>query len=107
MQLLFIFKRILLTASMVGGRKWVALQWSLRMDKQIEAFTMFLVVTVVFTLIPIVPAWLTYRITPNQTIGLKGPLQGLTVRATGAFAAYLIVLMIIVYSILPNAVGSI
>jgi hypothetical protein len=55
-----------------------------------------------------VPAWLTYKITPDQKIFVagswsQGPLGKLTVRATGAFAAYFVVLLCVTKFILPNA----
>jgi hypothetical protein len=40
---------------------------------------------------PMVPAILIYALFPKQPIGVKGPLGTLTVSATGAFAAYVIV----------------
>jgi len=42
---------------------------------------------------PLVPAVVTYKLFPDTSVGLSGPLQGLTVRATGAFAAYTIVFL--------------
>jgi hypothetical protein len=62
----------------------------------------FLVLLGVWVLLPLVPAWLTYRITPDQTLGLSGPLQGLTLRASGAFAAYLVVLLLVALYGLPR-----
>lgn len=43
---------------------------------------------------PLVPAVVTYKLFPDTTVGLSGPLAGLTVRATGAFAAYTIVFLL-------------
>jgi hypothetical protein len=57
---------------------------------------LFVLVLGVWMMLPIIPAWLTYRITPDQKIGARGPLSELTVRTTGAFAAYLIVLLVAV-----------
>jgi hypothetical protein len=42
-------------------------------------------------LLPLVPAVLIYRLFPNTSVAVSGPLAQLTVRASGAFAAYLIV----------------
>ena len=58
-------------------------------------FLLFLLLLIVWVSFPLLPAWLTFKITPNQTVGLKGPLQGLTVRTTGAFAAYLVIFLIV------------
>jgi hypothetical protein len=46
------------------------------------------------TIGPLVPAVVTYKLFPDTSVGLSGPLQGLTVRATGAFAAYTIVFLL-------------
>ncbi|CAN7741769.1 hypothetical protein [Variovorax sp. LjRoot178] len=44
---------------------------------------------------PLLPAWLTYRITPEQDLGLRGPFQGMTLRATGSFVAYIVVAILL------------
>ncbi len=48
-----------------------------------------------WVLLPLVPAVLIYLIFPKTQTRLAGPFQGLTVRATGAFAAYFIVFLAI------------
>jgi len=45
-----------------------------------------------FVLLPIVPAYLIFSKFPDTQVAVSGPFQQLTVRATGAFAAYLITL---------------
>lgn len=45
--------------------------------------------------IPLVPAVVIYRLFPDTKVGLSGPLQGLTVKAGGAFAAYIITLIVV------------
>lgn len=45
--------------------------------------------------IPLVPAVIIYRLFPDTKVGLSGPLQGLTVNAGGAFAAYIITLIVV------------
>jgi hypothetical protein len=45
----------------------------------------------IWILLPLVPAILIYRLFPSSTVAVSGPLANLTVRATGAFAAYLII----------------
>jgi len=40
---------------------------------------------------PLLPAILIYTLFPSTTVAVSGPLAALTVRSTGAFAAYLIV----------------
>jgi hypothetical protein len=39
-------------------------------------------------LLPLLPAVVIYHLFPDTKVGLSGPLQGLTVKAGGAFAAY-------------------
>ena len=46
-----------------------------------------------WVLLPLVPAVLIYLIFPRTQVGLAGPFSGLTIRASGAFAAYFIVLL--------------
>ena len=46
-----------------------------------------------WVLLPLVPAVLIYLIFPRTEVGLAGPFSGLTIRASGAFAAYFIVLL--------------
>jgi hypothetical protein len=46
-----------------------------------------------WVLLPLVPSILIYLIFPKTETALKGPFSGLTVRASGAFAAYFIVLL--------------
>lgn len=64
------------------------------MDPGSKALLGFLGLLVAWVTIPLLPAWLTFRITPKQRLGLKGPFQGLTLQTGGAFTAYLIVLMV-------------
>jgi hypothetical protein len=45
----------------------------------------------VWVLLPLVPAILIYLLFPNTSVAVSGPLANLTVRASGAFAAYLVV----------------
>jgi hypothetical protein len=45
----------------------------------------------VWVLLPLVPAILIYLLFPSTSVAVSGPLANLTVRASGAFAAYLVV----------------
>ena len=63
------------------------------MDANLKALLSLLLMFSCWLVVPLLPAWITYRITPDQRIGLKGPMQQLTIRAGGAFAAYLILLV--------------
>ena len=47
-----------------------------------------------WVLLPLVPAVLIYLIFPKSVVALKGPFSGLTIRASGAFAAYFIILLV-------------
>jgi hypothetical protein len=65
------------------------------MDKELEAFVMLLALIGVLAALPLLPAWATYRITPDQELFLQGPFKGLKLRAAGAFVAYLVVLLVL------------
>ncbi|MGH6847909.1 MAG: hypothetical protein ACREC0_10870 [Methylocella sp.] len=53
-----------------------------------------IVLFTVWALLPLVPAVLIYLLFPDTSVAVSGPLANLTVRAGGAFAAYLIVLLV-------------
>jgi len=44
-----------------------------------------------WVIVPLIPAVLIYKVFPNSVVTTSGKLAGLTVKATGAFAGYLIV----------------
>lgn len=46
-----------------------------------------------WVLLPLAPAILIYKLFPDTQTGFSGPFSGLTIRATGAFAAYFIVFL--------------
>jgi uncharacterized membrane protein (GlpM family) len=46
---------------------------------------------VIWVALPLMPAILIYRLFPSTTVAVSGPLAHLTVKAGGAFAAYLII----------------
>jgi hypothetical protein len=48
----------------------------------------------VWVLLPLVPAILIYRLFPNTAVAVSGPLSNLTLKASGAFAAYFIILLV-------------
>jgi hypothetical protein len=58
---------------------------------------------VVWVLLPMIPAILIYRLFPNTTVAVSGPLASLTVRAGGAFAGYLAVFAAIYVLVRPAA----
>jgi hypothetical protein len=45
-------------------------------------------------LLPLIPAVIIFRLFPSTEVGLEGPLQGLTINATGAFAAYVVTVLL-------------
>ena len=49
---------------------------------------------IIWVLLPLAPAVLIYLLFPNTPVAVSGPLSGLTVRAGGAFGAYLVVLLL-------------
>lgn len=64
------------------------------MSEHLQALLLLLLLFVAWLGVPLLPAWVTYLITPNQRLGLTGPLEQLTVRASGAFAAYVVLLLL-------------
>jgi hypothetical protein len=67
-----------------------------RMPMQREELILFSLIGLytVWVLMPMVPAIIIYRLFPNTAVAVSGPLAGLTVRASGAFAAYLILFVV-------------
>ena len=45
-------------------------------------------------LLPILPAVIIYRIFPDTKVAAQGPLRGLNIKTSGAFAAYVITVLI-------------
>jgi len=45
---------------------------------------------VLYVLLPLIPAILIFRLFPETKVTVSGPLQNLTLNATGAFAAYVV-----------------
>ncbi|NJB67152.1 hypothetical protein GGQ74_000792 [Desulfobaculum xiamenense] len=45
-------------------------------------------------ILPLIPAVVIYYLFPNTKVGLKGPLADFTLNATGAFAAYVVILIV-------------
>ena len=51
-------------------------------------------VFILYLLLPLLPSILIYKIFPKTQVAISGPLSGLTINASGAFAAYLIVVLL-------------
>ncbi|WP_407149360.1 hypothetical protein [Bradyrhizobium sp. ORS 86] len=58
-------------------------------------FLCLLALLAVWVLVPLIPAVLIYNRFPNAPLVANGPLAGLTINTGGAFAAYLIILLVI------------
>jgi hypothetical protein len=58
-------------------------------------YLLLLVLMGVWVALPLLPAVLIYRLFPNAPLVVTGPLAGLTVKTGGAFAAYLIIFLLI------------
>ena len=67
-----------------------------------------LVLLGIWVALPLVPAILIYRSFPDTQVVASGPLAGLTVKASGAFAAYLVVFLLIFALVNPikDVIGS-
>ena len=64
------------------------------MDIHFLAILLSFVLYVLYIMLPMVPATLIYKWFPDTKVGLKGPLGNLTMKATGAFAAYVITVIL-------------
>lgn len=60
------------------------------------------ILLILITCLPLIPAALIYRLFPKTSIKIKGPFRGLTLNASGAFAAYILILMMIYPLALKN-----
>ncbi len=61
---------------------------------EIIAVILSFVLYALYVLLPMIPAILIYRLFPDTKVGIKGPLGNLTMKASGAFAAYIIVVLL-------------
>ena len=59
-----------------------------------------------WVLLPLIPSILLFKIFPNNVVVVKGPLQGLTVKAGGAFAAYLLLFLLLSYPVNTYTPGT-
>jgi hypothetical protein len=49
---------------------------------------------ILYVLLPLAPAVLIFRLFPDSKVTVEGPLQNLTINATGAFAAYVVTVLL-------------
>lgn len=64
------------------------------MDSHSLAILLSFALYVLYIILPMVPAILIYKWFPDTKVGVKGPLGNLTMKATGAFAAYVITVIL-------------
>ncbi|CCD83778.1 exported protein of unknown function [Bradyrhizobium sp. ORS 285] len=67
-----------------------------------------LLLLAIWVALPLLPAILIYRLFPNAPLAASGPLAGLTINTGGAFAAYLIIFLLIKSQVdaTKNYIGS-
>lgn len=63
--------------------------------KEIGISILLLVIIIIAILLPIIPARIAYRLSPDKPISAEGVLSGITVKAGGAFGAYLVILVVL------------
>lgn len=64
------------------------------MDKELLSVILSFALYFLYVLLPMIPAILIYRLFPDTKVSLKGPLSKLTMKSTGAFAAYVITVIL-------------
>jgi hypothetical protein len=60
------------------------------MNPEVEEILLTIAVLLIAVLLPIIPTIVIYRLFPDSQVVVHGPFKGLTVKAAGAFGAYLI-----------------
>jgi len=63
-------------------------------DKEIVGVLLSFVLYVLYFLIPLIPSILIYKIFPETKVAASGSFSGLKVNSSGAFAAYLVTLVV-------------
>ena len=64
-----------------------------------QAVIYSLLIYVLYLLIPLIPAILIFKNFPETKVAVSGPFQSLTVNTTGAFAAYLLIVLLGAYPV--------
>jgi hypothetical protein len=75
------------------------------MPRELMIFLSLVGLGAVWVSLPLLPAILIYRLFPSTQVAVAGPLASLTVRASGAFAAYMVVFMAI-YPLVHTTTGT-
>ena len=63
-------------------------------DMGVVAVLLSMLLLVLYVILPLVPAIAIYKIFPDTKVSVSGPLRDLTVKAGGAFAAYIVVFVL-------------
>lgn len=61
---------------------------------EILAVILSFVLYALYVLLPMIPAILIYKLFPDTKVGVRGPLGTLTISASGAFAAYIVTVLL-------------
>lgn len=64
------------------------------MDANIAAVLLSCLLYSLYVLLPMIPAVVIYRMFPDTRVALSGPLANLTLKSTGAFAAYVVTVIL-------------
>lgn len=60
------------------------------MDTQLISGLLMILLWALFVLLPMLPAIIIYKFCPDTKVSIRGPLHGLDLKASGAFAAYVV-----------------
>lgn len=63
------------------------------MSSSVTAFFLALLLLTFYVLLPVIPATIIFKFFPDTQVMASGPLKGLTLKTSGAFSAYLIILL--------------
>jgi hypothetical protein len=64
------------------------------MDANIAAVLLSWLLYSLYVLLPMIPSIVIYRLFPDTKVALSGPLSNLTLKSTGAFSAYIVVVVL-------------
>ncbi len=64
------------------------------MDTNIAAVLLSCLLYSLYVLLPMIPSIVIYRLFPDTKVALSGPLSNLTLKSTGAFSAYIVVVVL-------------
>ncbi|MEY3107246.1 MAG: hypothetical protein RIT35_1424, partial [Pseudomonadota bacterium] len=63
------------------------------MDANIAAVLLSCLLYSLYVLLPMIPSIVIYRLFPDTKVALSGPISNLTLKSTGAFSAYIVVVV--------------